>query len=90
MLDVECAARGTPESYVLKVRHQHKHNGRLFEPKCVTSSDVRTFGIQHFAGRVVYDASDCLGKIFFFSDIKKNGGLAALSDNDIHYLCIDS
>ena len=67
MLDVECAARGTPESYVQKVRLQHKHNGRLFEPKSVTSSDIRTFGIQHFAGRVIYDASDCLGKFLFFS-----------------------
>ena len=65
MLDVECAARGTPESYVQKVRLQHKHNGRLFEPKSVTSSDIRTFGIQHFAGRVIYDASDCLGKFPF-------------------------
>ena len=56
MLDVECSARGTPESYVQKVRLQH--NSRLFES---ASSDLRVFGIQHFAGRVVYDASDCLG-----------------------------
>ena len=60
MLDVECSARGTPESYVQKVRHQHKHNGRLFEPK---ASDLRSFGIQHFAGRVTYDTSDFLGEI---------------------------
>ncbi|KAI9556922.1 hypothetical protein GHT06_016716 [Daphnia sinensis] len=59
MLDVECSARGTPESYVQKVRLQHKHNTRLFEPKSV-ASDLRVFGIQHFAGRVVYDATDCL------------------------------
>lgn len=61
MLDVECSARGTPESYVQKVRLQHKHNSRLFESKSA-SSDLRVFGIQHFAGRVVYDASDCLGE----------------------------
>lgn len=65
MLDVECSARGTPESYVQKVRLQHKHNNRLFESKSV-SSDLRVFGIQHFAGRVVYDASDCLG-IHYYS-----------------------
>ena len=63
MLDVECSARGTPESYVQKVRLQHKHNSRLFESKSV-ASDLRVFGIQHFAGRVVYDASDCLGMDF--------------------------
>ncbi|XP_071447803.1 unconventional myosin-XIX [Hetaerina americana] len=29
MLDVECSVRGTPESYVQKVRVQHRHNPRL-------------------------------------------------------------
>lgn len=59
MLDVECSIRGTAESYVAKVRVQHKQNPRLFEPRAV---DCRSFGIQHFAGRVTYDASDFLGK----------------------------
>ena len=67
MLDVECAARGSPESYVQKVRAQHKHNGRLFEPSAKSLASFsppadmhRAFGIQHFAGRVIYEASDCL------------------------------
>jgi hypothetical protein len=59
MLDVECSIRGTAESYIAKVKVQHKQNPRLFEPKTL---EPRTFGIQHFAGRVVYDASDFLGK----------------------------
>ncbi|XP_043288303.1 unconventional myosin-IXb isoform X2 [Venturia canescens] len=57
MLDVECSIRGTVESYVAKVKVQHKQNPRLFEPRIV---DCRSFGIQHFAGRVTYDASDFL------------------------------
>ncbi|CAH1367105.1 unconventional myosin-Ia isoform X2 [Tenebrio molitor] len=57
MLDVECSIRGTAESYVSKIKVQHKHNTRLFEPKPV---DPRLFGIQHFAGRVIYDATDFL------------------------------
>jgi dachs protein len=59
MLDVECSIRGTAESYIAKVKVQHKQNPRLFEPKPL---EPRTFGIQHFAGRVVYDASDFLGR----------------------------
>ena len=59
MLDVECTARGTPESYVQKVRLQHKHNSRLLEPK--SASDPRIFGIQHFAGKVIYNTSDFIG-----------------------------
>ena len=59
MLDVECSVRGSPESYVAKVKVQHKDNHRLFEPQhCDT---LRTFGIHHYAGRVVYDATDFLG-----------------------------
>lgn len=57
MLDVECSIRGTAESYVAKIKVQHKHNTRLFDPKPV---DPRLFGIQHFAGRVLYDATDFL------------------------------
>jgi len=49
---------GTAESYVSKVKVQHKQNPRLFESRTV---DCRSFGIQHFAGRVTYDASDFLG-----------------------------
>ncbi|XP_044736461.1 unconventional myosin-X [Chrysoperla carnea] len=57
MLDAECSVRGTAESFVSKVRVQHRQNPRLFEPR---PPEPRTFGIQHFAGRVVYDASDFL------------------------------
>ncbi|XP_030768013.1 unconventional myosin-IXa isoform X2 [Sitophilus oryzae] len=57
MLDVECSIRGTAESYISKIKVQHKNNKRLLDPKPI---DSRLFGIQHFAGRVVYDASDFL------------------------------
>merc|ERR1719461_1324796 len=59
MLDVECSVRGCPETYVQKVKVQHKENSRLFEPQHCDLS--RTFGIQHYAGRVVYDTTDFLG-----------------------------
>lgn len=69
MLDVECSIRGSAESYITKVKSQHRNNGRLFEPK---PFDGRSFGIQHFAGRVSYDATDFLGivKKFLFYSMK--------------------
>ncbi|CAH0390290.1 unnamed protein product, partial [Bemisia tabaci] len=57
MLDVECSIRGSAESYIAKVKAQHRHNSRLYEPKPL---EPRSFGIQHFAGRVVYDATNFL------------------------------
>ncbi|XKL63274.1 hypothetical protein PGB90_005638 [Kerria lacca] len=57
MLDVECSIRGSSESYISKVKSQHRGNPRLFEPKPI---DGQSFGIQHFAGRVSYDASNFL------------------------------
>lgn len=60
MLDVECSIRGSSESYIAKVKAQHRHNPRLIESKPI---EPRTFGIQHFAGRVTYDATDFLGNI---------------------------
>jgi len=51
MLDVECSVRGFPETYVQKVKVQHKDNRKLFEPKHCDIS--RTFGIVHFAGQVI-------------------------------------
>lgn len=60
MLDVECSVYGSVELYLRKVKSQHRNNPRLFEPKSVDHQ--KSFGIQHFAGRVVYDASDFLGK----------------------------
>ena len=62
MLDVECSVRGAPETYVQKVKVQHKDsNGKLFEPKHCDIS--RTFGIHHYAGPVVYDTTDFLGEL---------------------------
>lgn len=58
MLDVECSVNGSIELYLRKVKTQHRSNPRLFEPKSV---DQKCFGIQHFAGRVVYDTSNFLG-----------------------------
>lgn len=83
MLDVECSIRGTAESYVAKVKVQHKQNPRLFEPRTV---DCRSFGIQHFAGRVTYDASDFLGKKekIFFLDRKRIENLPSLLESKIH------
>ncbi|TRY68528.1 hypothetical protein TCAL_13103 [Tigriopus californicus] len=58
MLDVECSVRGFPETYVQKVKVQHKDNRKLFQPK---HCDInRTFGITHYTGQVVYDTSDFL------------------------------
>ena len=58
MLDVECSVRGFPDTYVQKVKVQHKDNKKLFEPKHCDLN--RTFGIHHYAGPVVYDTSDFL------------------------------
>ena len=60
MLDVECSLRGTPVTYVQKVGVQHIACARLFEPKV---EHGRAFGIHHYAGRVVYDATAFLGEI---------------------------
>ena len=45
---------------MLQVKVQHKDNLRLFEAQHCDLS--RTFGIQHYAGRVVYDTTDFLGE----------------------------
>lgn len=75
MLDVECSVRGCPETYVQKVKVQQKENSRLFEPQhCDTT---RMFGIYHYAGKVVYDTSDFLGK---------NIGMMKLHSNFPQYL----
>jgi dachs protein len=52
MLDVECSVRGFSETFVQKVKIQHKDNRKLFEPKHCDIS--RTFGIHHFAGQVKF------------------------------------
>lgn len=60
MLDVECSVRGTTESYLSKIRVQHKQNPRLIDTK---QFGLRTFGIQHFSGKVIYEAGDFLGNV---------------------------
>ena len=60
MLDVECSLRGTSESYVAKIRSQHRSNRKLFEPSSDSLPLSRMFGIEHFAGKVVYDTQDFL------------------------------
>ena len=70
MLDTECFHDGSAQSYVAKIKAQHEHNARYF---CVTGETQdkngsrldskhleKAFGIRHFAGDVVYDASEFL------------------------------
>lgn len=59
MLDAECSVRGTAESYVAKIKVQHRNSTRL-ENKQTDLHDPRVFTIKHFAGRVEYDATDFL------------------------------
>jgi len=64
MLDVECAANGTVESYIQKVETQQKQNSRFIQ---TNTPDTRSFAVQHYAGKVVYDATEFLGNEFYFS-----------------------
>lgn len=59
MLDAECSVRGTAESYVAKIKVQHRNSVRL-ETRITDPHDPRVFAIRHFAGRVEYDATDFL------------------------------
>lgn len=59
MLDAECSVRGTAESYVAKIKVQHRNSSRL-ESKQAELNDPRIFTIRHFAGRVEYDTTDFL------------------------------
>lgn len=59
MLDTECSVRGTAESYVAKIKVQHRNSTRL-ETKTSEPGDPRMFMIRHFAGRVEYDCSSFL------------------------------
>uniref|UniRef100_T1GR94 Myosin motor domain-containing protein n=1 Tax=Megaselia scalaris TaxID=36166 RepID=T1GR94_MEGSC len=62
MLDTECSIRGTAESYVTKIKVQHTNSSRLEKSvnKMNDRHDPRIFTIQHFAGKVEYDATDFL------------------------------
>lgn len=59
MLDAECAVRGTAESYVAKIKVQHRNSSRL-ESKQTDLHGPRAFTIRHFAGRVEYDTTEFL------------------------------
>ena len=58
MLDVECSLRGCSETYIQKIKVQHKDNKKLFSPNHCDLS--RTFGIHHYAGSVIYDSGQFL------------------------------
>ncbi|XP_035712524.1 unconventional myosin-Ib isoform X3 [Folsomia candida] len=61
MLDVECSARGTVESYVEKVTSVHKTNSRLVPiDRSAAVTDLRSFSVQHYAGKVVYNCTEFL------------------------------
>ncbi|XP_067620741.1 unconventional myosin-Va [Eurosta solidaginis] len=60
MLDAECSIRGTAESYVAKVKVQHRNSTRLETKHSGEPYDPRIFMIRHFAGRVEYDTTDFL------------------------------
>ncbi|XP_022256115.1 unconventional myosin-Va-like [Limulus polyphemus] len=54
-LDIECSASGTPESYIQRIRNQHKGNSRL-----IFESNIASFGVRHFAGNIFYNTTDFL------------------------------
>ncbi|XP_030380655.1 unconventional myosin-IXAa [Scaptodrosophila lebanonensis] len=60
MLDAECSVRGTAESYVTKLKVQHRSSTRLETKHTSEPHDPRMFLIRHFAGRVEYDTTDFL------------------------------
>lgn len=60
LLDMECSVRGTAESYVTKLRVQHRCSTRLETRNSLEPDDPRLFAIRHFAGRVEYDTTDFL------------------------------
>lgn len=59
LLDSECSLRGNAESYVTKIKVQHRNSPRL-EQRHLEQLDSRMFIIHHFSGQVIYDASDFL------------------------------
>ncbi|KAM8716463.1 hypothetical protein ACLKA7_003354 [Drosophila subpalustris] len=60
LLDMECSVRGTAESYVTKLKVQHRCSTRLETRNSSEPDDPRLFAIRHFAGRVEYDTTDFL------------------------------
>lgn len=56
-LDAECAARGTPDQYVARIKAAHRGHPRLAEAR---PPHPRRFAVRHYAGEVSYDAADFL------------------------------
>lgn len=56
-LDAECAARGSPERYVARVRQAHRAHPRLRDAR---PPHPRRFAVRHYAGEVQYDSTDFL------------------------------
>ncbi|XP_049874409.1 unconventional myosin-IXb [Pectinophora gossypiella] len=56
-LDAECAARGTPDQYVARIKAAHRGHPRLCEAR---PPHARRFAVRHYCGEVAYDASDFL------------------------------
>lgn len=55
LLDAECAAGGTADSYVARALRAHRRAGRLREAR---PPHPRRFVVRHFAGDVLYDATE--------------------------------
>ncbi|KAH9630201.1 hypothetical protein HF086_010707 [Spodoptera exigua] len=56
-LDAECAAGGTPDHYVARIKAAHRGHPRLAEAR---PPHPRRFAVRHYAGEVTYDAADFL------------------------------
>ncbi|KAJ2944094.1 hypothetical protein O0L34_g18061 [Tuta absoluta] len=56
-LDAECAARGSPDQYVARIKAAHRGHPRLCEAR---PPHPRRFAVRHYCGEVSYDASDFL------------------------------
>ncbi|XP_068618657.1 unconventional myosin-XIX isoform X2 [Battus philenor] len=56
-LDAECAAKGTPEQYVARIKNTHRGHPRLCDAR---PPHARRFAVRHYAGEVTYDASEFL------------------------------
>ncbi|XP_059050788.1 unconventional myosin-XIX [Achroia grisella] len=56
-LDAECAAKGTPEQYVARIKTAHRGHPRLAEAR---PAHPRRFAVRHYAADVAYDAADFL------------------------------
>ncbi|XP_037301491.1 LOW QUALITY PROTEIN: unconventional myosin-IXb, partial [Manduca sexta] len=56
-LDAECAAGGSAEQYVSRVRAAHRAHPRLADAR---PPHARRFAVRHYAAEVTYDAADFL------------------------------